>query len=135
MVSGKRTTLVLGVFVRILLLIIALGLGGFTSFPFHAFILDTLNFKNPSDFFGASWADWGLAWTLTSLFWSGIVFGALGKKIDYIFIAIIFLFSLLIFFYTKNVTLAIYLGLVGVAVLGNVLGYMLKVGRQTWFGR
>ena len=123
------------ILLRIFLLFVVIALGAFTALPTHTFVIDSLRFENPSDFFGSSWADWSLAWILASLFWGGIVFGVSGKKIDYFFTLLLSVIGFLGFVYTKNVMPLMYLGLVGVAVLGNVLGYMLKVGRQNWFGR
>lgn len=116
-------------------MVIVLGLGIFTAFPFHEFNQNFFGYQKPPGFFGFTLADWELAQVLAMIFWSSLIYGTLGKKIDYIFIAIISLFSILDFFYTDNVTPIMYLGLIGVAVLGNTLGYMLKVGRRNWFGK
>ena len=135
MVSEKRTWgIIWNVFKRLFLLFAIFAFALFLQDPFYYFLIHTLHYKEPSFFF-INLYFLGLGWTLSWTFWSGVVFGAFGKKIDYVFILIVFLLSILDFVYTENITPSIYLGLVGVAVLGNVLGYMLKVGRQNWFGR
>ena len=135
MVSGTRAIKIFGaLFLRILLLIGVLTVGLLTAVPFHEFNENVLGYSRPSGFFGFTLADWELAWLLSSVFWSGIVFGMLSKKIDYAFIIIIFLFVLWDYSYPPAVSTSMYTGLFGVALLGNVLGYMLKLARQRWMG-
>ena len=135
MVQNSLSKNIISIIFRISLFVGILFFAMFVLYPIHDFILGTLNYKNPSDFFGTSWAEWSLAWVLTCVLWGGIIFGTLGKKIDYIFFALILSLALWEFVFTDNVTLQMYLGLVGIAVLGNILGYMLKVGRQNYFGK
>ena len=135
MVSGKRTALAWSMLLRTLLLVIVLVLGIFTAFPFHEFNHNIFGYQKPPGFFGFTLADWEIASLLASVFWGGIIYGIIGRRVDYIFFVLIFLFTLWDYWYPPSVPPLMYLGLVGVAVLGNVLGYMLKVGRQNWFGR
>lgn len=135
MVQGALIKTVIDVVTRILILLVVLFLSAFTSDPAHDFILNIFHYQNPSGFFAASWAEWSIAWVLTSVFWSGIIFGAIGKKIDYIFNFVIILFALWEYIGAENVTPQMYLGLIGVALLGNALGYALKIGRKNWFGK
>ena len=117
---------------RFFLLILVFTVALFTSDPAHQFLTKYLQYQLPSGFFGLTLADWTLAWTLTSLFWGGVVFGALGKKVDFVFFFLIVLFALWEYTGTENVTSQMYLGLVVVAVVGNAIGYLLKLGRERW---
>ncbi len=120
---------------RILLLLLALTVSFFAAVPFEYFNDTILGFQKPVGFFGFTIADGILAWTLSFMFWSGVVFGTFGKRIDYTFIALVALFAFWIYSSTENVTSAMYLGLFGVALLGNAIGYMLKLARLRWVGR
>ncbi len=87
-----------------------------------------------------SWADWSLSWDMASIFWAGILYGTLGKKIDYIFITGLFILCSLDFFFTENMTPLVYSGLVGATVLGVVIGYIINIARKrlfptSWIGR
>jgi hypothetical protein len=96
-------------------------------------VLDVLNYEVPPGFFGFTLADWDIAWNLSSSLILGIIFGTLGKRIDYIFIIGMFLLFLLDFFFTENITLIMYLNLVGFTVGGNAIGFILKLLRQRFF--
>ena len=131
----------LGILLRILFLVLALGIGVF-FFPFtiHDFVVNTLGYQKPSGFFGYSFADWEIAWLLCSVLWAGIIFGTLGKKVDYIFFSVIFFFTLWDYSYPPAVPFKVYLGLMGGAAIGNVIGFGLKLARQrffkdSWIGR
>jgi len=81
----------------------------------------------------ASWADWDIAWFISSTLWAGIIFGTIGKKMDCIFIIGFFVLCSLDFLYTQNMTWLVYSGLVGAAVVGNAIGFILKLARQRFF--
>lgn len=127
---SKVLKISLAVTSRLLLLVIVVILSAYTSETAHQLITETFGYQNPSGFFVPSWADSILAWTLTMLFLGAIFFGALGRRIDYIFIGIIILFTIWSFVGTDNVTNQMYLGLIGVAVVGNAIGYALKLARH-----
>ncbi len=136
MVSGTLIKKRAGtIIIRILLSIVILVLGMLTALPFFEFIQNVFDYQSPSGFFGYAFTDWELAWVLAMIFWSGIIFGSIGKKTDYIFISVFLIFGFWGYLYTENVTPQMYLGLIGVALLGNTIGYMLKIGRRNWFGR
>jgi hypothetical protein len=127
----RSTVKILGTIVgRMSLLIIVLTIGYFTAQPFQQLNEELFNFINPPTFFMASWADGVLAWCLSSVLWGAIIFGTLGRKIDYIFLGVVFLFALWNYVYTQNVTPQMYLGLIGVAAIGIFLGFCLKLLRQ-----
>lgn len=65
--------------------------------------------------------------------WGSIVFGAIGKKTDYVIIAGIFLFGLWDYAGTDNVTTDMYLGLIAVTLAGNAIGLGLRLVRQYFF--
>ncbi len=99
------------------------------------------HYKTPIGFFDmASWADSILALCLGLNLLGGIILGVIGKKTDYVIISGIFLFGLWNYTGTGNVTLDMYLGLIGTLVLGNVIGFGLKLARRkffkdSWIGR
>lgn len=130
---GKR---VLEVILRIILIVVAFGIGAFFfSNTIHGFVLDTLKYQIPNGFFGFTFADWDVAWFISSSFWIGIIFGTIGKKIDYYVVFLFFILFSFDFFYTENMTSLVYSGLVGATILGNLIGYMLKIGRQNYFAK
>ncbi len=118
------------------MLALAIGIGLF-FFPLtiHDFVMGTLKYQIPSGFFGFTLTDWILSWEIATTFWLGVIFGTLGKKIDYILIAAFFVLSSLEFYSADNMTLLVYSGLVGAALLGNAIGFALKLLRHpkgTW---
>ena len=137
MVQGAQIVgVVQAILIRILLLALVFTAVYFTTDIFHNFNENTFHYINPPGFFSmASLAEWFLALDLALVFWTGVMFGAVGKKTDYILIATIFLYALWGYSGAANVTQQMYLGLIGVALLGNALGYMLKVGKERWLGR
>lgn len=132
MVQRTRVVnLTFGIFGRLLLLVVAFGVGlVFFQVQIHQFVVETLGYQNPPGFFDmASWAEWDISWNIATSFWIGIIFGTLGKKIDYIFIIALFLLFSLDSLYTGNMTWLVYSGLVGATILGNVIGLGLKLLR------
>lgn len=123
--------MILQIFFRIILLLIAIGFGVF-FFPFttHDFVVNILGYQKPPGFFGFTWADWEITWVLTSVFWSGVIFCFFGKKIDYFFLAFVVLFAIADYSYPPAVSPQMYLGLIGVALVGCAIGYGLKLLRQ-----
>ena len=135
MVSGTRAKLILGL-LRVTFCFGVIAIGAYTSGPFYQLNNDVFGYQNPPGFFSIpSLADWILAWVLAMIFWSGIFFGTIGKKIDYILISLFLIFGLWNYLYTDNVTSQMYLGFIGIALLGNALGYLLKLARLRWVGR
>ena len=135
MVQRSRTTsIILGIFLRIFLFVVAVFLGIYL-FPItiHDFVTNTLGYIRPSVFFGFTWADWDVGWMMALSLWIGVIFGTLGKRGDYIFIALFFFLASLDYFYTDNMTLLVYSGLVGATLLGNAIGFGLKLLRQKYF--
>ena len=136
MVQGTRVGLIIWAIVwRFLVFVSIVIISLFLQDPFYSFLINTLHYQEPAGFFGFSPYFFGLGWVLSWMFWSTIVYGTIGSKFDYLFVLFVFAFSLLNFFFTENVNTTTYLGLVGVALLGNALGYMLKVGKERWLGR
>lgn len=74
-----------------------------------------------------------LAWALSVVFWSSVIFSFLGKATDYVFVAMFLLFGVYVYINTEDVTPLMYLALLGVAVVGNLIGYALKVARMHFF--
>src|SRR3989344_7670928 len=126
MVQRSRTLkIILGMGARIVLLLAVFFIGLFTSTPAYNFIEGT-GYKPSDGFFGSSWGNWELAWVLASVFWGGIIFGTLGKRVDYIFFGLLFLFAVWEYSYPPIVSMQVYLGLVGVAVISFIIGFILK---------
>lgn len=135
MVQRSRDTIITrAVLLRVLLFVSILVIGFYEGRLFLSFLTDKLNYKEVcSGFcflegFGAGL----LALTLSYSFWFGVIFGAVGKKADYIVIGVFFILALVMFY---GLSFQIYLGLIGVALLGNAIGYILKIGRENWFGK
>lgn len=134
MVSRKRIISATKAFIlRFSLLIGVFVLSFFTGNFFHDFNENVFHYVNPSGFFAmASWAEWSLAFDLALVFWSGLIFSYLGKKSDYILIVCIILYAIWGYSHTDNVTPNMYLGLIGVTLLSNAIGYALKLARLKW---
>ncbi len=123
----------LAILSRILLLLAAVICGAFFfQITIHEFVVDTLKYQLPSGFFGFTFADWDISWFIASSFLAGIFFGTLGKKMDYVFIITFFGLSSLDFLYTENMTALIYSALVAATVIGNVIGFGLKLLKQKY---
>jgi hypothetical protein len=116
-------------------LLILSSIIGIFFFPIaiHDFLINILGYQRPTGFFGFTFADWDVAWILASCLWTGIILGGIGRKVDYIFIFLFFLLTSVEFFYTENMTLTVYLALVGVTVLGNLIGFAIKVLRKKYW--
>jgi hypothetical protein len=118
------------VILRIVLFIIIILGSAFICEPFYNFLTETLAYTRPSGFFGFTFADWELAWFLTFTLLGGIIFGALGKKIDYFFIAILIALDIWEWTGTENITPSIWMLLIAVIVGSNAIGFALKLLRQ-----
>ena len=97
--------------------------------------METLKYQLPSGFFGFTFADWSISWFISTSFLAGAIFGTLGKRIDYIFVITLFVLASLDFFYTENMTPLVYSGLVGATLIGNVIGFILKLLRAKYFAK
>lgn len=131
MVSNKRAKIIL-IFIRPILFAFTIVLAASSSRPLRDSIEQIFGYQNPPGFFIPSLADWGLAFAIAILFWGSILFGGIGRKTDYFIAAVFFIFSLWTFVYTDNVTPLMYIGLVGMALLANAIGYALKLFRLKW---
>jgi hypothetical protein len=137
MVQSTLVKSILGVIVRVFLLAGILIFGFLLSNPFYFFLVKTLGYhESCGGFFElCGFETEALSLVISYIFWVTFVFGILGKKMDYIFSTILFLLAFLLFTQEKNITPQMYIGLIGVALLGNALGYILKIGRENWFGK
>jgi hypothetical protein len=134
--KSRALNIALAVLLRILLIVVASIIGLF-FFPItiHDFVINTLGYIVPSGFFGFTFADWDVAWIISSALWVGILLGTLGKRIDYAFILLFFITSSFEYLYTENMTLLVYSGLVGATIIGNIIGFGLKLLRQKYWAK
>jgi hypothetical protein len=119
------------VLVRVVLFVMVLVVGFYLGTPFESFLTNTLGYKEScTGFFCLNGIETGiLALTLSYSLWMGIIFGAAGKKADYILIGIYFFLVALLFSQESGVTWQMYLGLLGVTAVGNLFGYAIKMAR------
>ena len=129
MVQKPRTTIITGFLIRLLALVVTLLLGVTTADYFEFFNRVTLNF-HPSEPLGA-YGGIINALVLSWVFWSSIAFGGLGKRSDYFLVGVFFLSALVIYYGDTNAQM--YFGLVGTAILGSGIGYVLKLLRLRFF--
>lgn len=129
MVQGRIRLIIAQIGLRIALLIAAFYIGAITSSYALSFMEDSLGYYRPSGFFGFTLEHLFAPWIFASIFWVSTLLGSLGKKVDYLTIGVITLLALLSFY---GFSLEIYVGLLGIAALGNALGYALKLARQRW---
>ncbi len=120
--------------IRILLFIVVIVLSYFSSNITSQFVTD-LGYQNPSGFFGFSLTSMFLALWLSLVFWSGVVFGAWGRKVDYIIITAITLFALWDYLSAENLTQELKQTFVISVIAGNLIGYILKLGRERFLAR
>lgn len=128
--KSSSVSIILQILLRVILFIIVLGLSLFTPFQVHDLIVNNLGYVKPSGFFGFTLADWEIAHILFATFLVGITFGTLGKKIDYAMILILFCLASFDYYSVENMTSRVYSGLLGAALLGNLIGFLLKLARQ-----
>lgn len=115
---------------RIVLFFVIVITSALISDPVHNFILNVLQYKTPSGFFGFTLADWDLALFITSTFFIGVIFGGLGRKIDYIFIALLIILDIWEWTGTENITLNLWVTLIVTIIVSNAIGFGLKLLRQ-----
>lgn len=118
-------------FWRLTFIIIAIVISIF-FFPitFQSLLTETLGYQTPSGFFGFTFTESILSLVMVSMLWISIILGSIGKKIDYIIIFILFILSSLEYFSAENMTPLVYSGLVVATILGNVIGFGLKILRK-----
>jgi hypothetical protein len=119
----------LEILLRVFLFFIVLIVGYYSAILSLNFLVNNLGYKETcSGFFCLP----GIAIALTSFavsysFWLGVIFGTLGKKFDYFLIAIFVAAASLTLY---NFEFSLTLGLVVVATLGSLFGFVLKLLRQ-----
>ena len=96
------------------------------------FMENILGYQRSSGFFGFSIEHLVLSFIMALILWVSTFFGALGTKVDYWVIGGFLILAFIIF---QGSSINMYLGLIGVALLGNFLGYLLKLARERWFDK
>ena len=132
---SKVEKIIWGTLIRIFLFVGIFIIGFVSQYFFNSFIINTLGYYEPTGFFGFTLHISEPGWMFSSVFWGAIMYGIIGKRIDYIFITVVFLLTLLDFYQSENITPLMYLGLIGVLVVGNIIGYTLKQLRITFLSR
>lgn len=103
------------------------------SSDFFLYILvKYLGYINPNDYFSFL-LDALVSVSIGSVFLGSIVFGSLGKKFDYFLISLIFIAASIAFFYSEKSTSSMFVGLAIAALLGNTIGFGLKLLRKKYF--
>ena len=133
MVQRSRTiTIALDVVFRLLGLVPILIISSFIYLPFYDLIKNYLRYSEPGTIF-ISFGGLGthlMAIEMAFVFLLGMIFGAIGKKVDYIFIATFFALISLHSFAAANVTVIVYLSFIFITVFGISVGFGLKLVRQ-----
>lgn len=125
------------VLLRVFLFVVILVVGFYGSLPFYDFLTNDLGYKETCSGFCA-FEGFGigiLALILSYSFWVGIVFGALGKKADYIFIGSVFLLILYLFAQETEKKWELLISFIILAVISNAIGFVLKILRQKFLVR
>lgn len=107
-----------------------IALAAYSAHFFLDILENYLGYKTPSGFFGFTFADAFVALDLGLLFWGSLIFGILGKKIDYLIVFLLLLSALWEYFGTETITTNMYIGLVIALLVGSVIGFVLKLARQ-----
>lgn len=115
---------------RFFLLLSALIISIWLADPFEIFLKTTLDYKGSGGFFGFDISSAILAVIMSWLFLGSILLSYLGRKADYVLSGILFLFSLFLFSRSGEISQQIYMSLIPLSLLGNAIGYGLKLLRQ-----
>lgn len=130
MVQKQRISLIVWyIFLRIFLFVGVVLISVYTS-EYSLGLLDKLGYQTPNVIWGGNLVDASIELGFVMAFWSGIILGILGRKIDYILIILFLLFGFWDFYTTETVTTNMYIGLISAAILGNAIGFGLKLLRQ-----
>jgi hypothetical protein len=128
--KSRAAVIVWGILLRIILLCVVIALAAYSAHFFLDILENYLGYKTPSGFFGFTFADAFVALDLGLLFWGSLIFGILGKKIDYLIVFLLLLSALWEYFGTETITTNMYIGLVIALLVGSVIGFVLKLARQ-----
>jgi len=118
------------ILLRIVLFCMMVYLAAYESVFALNILWNYLGYVTPEGFFGFTFTDDFVSVELPLVLFGSIFFGVLGKKIDYILIFLILLQALWEYNSTSTVTYGMFWGLVGAAIIGNVIGLILKLLRQ-----
>jgi hypothetical protein len=131
MVQKSRTgSIIWKVSLRLLALFISFFIAIWGSSTAIVILKNYLGYVTPEGFFGFTLTDDFVSLDLMLVFLSGIFLGTLGKKADYFIFIVIFLQALWEYNGTSTITDAMFFGLFGAALIGNAIGFGLKLLRQ-----
>ncbi len=131
MVQKSRTsTIVLGIFLRVFIILAVVVFSYYSSNISLEILRDYFGYRTPLVDWGDILVDASIAISFGMTFWAALLFGVIGKKIDYIFIMLFLLFGFLNFYFTETVTFQMYIGLITGLVFGSLIGFVLKLLRQ-----
>lgn len=132
MVQRTRTwqQIALLVILRIVLICLTVYVAAYTLPIALEILRSDLGYQNPNTFWGGNITDDFESLALTLPFWSGIIFGALGRKVDYIIIGLFLALGIWEYTGTETTTAQMYLGLAAATVIGNLVGFTFKLLRQ-----
>lgn len=131
MVQNSRTTITIWAsFLRIILFIAVIAVGFFPPLQLYTFINQDLGYVSSGGFFGFDFSNWEVTWVMYWTLLSGIVFGTLGKKIDYFIILFFIFFAIYDYSTPIPVNQNLYLALTITIVVSNAIGFGFKLLRQ-----
>jgi hypothetical protein len=131
MVQNSRAWIIVWkVLIRVIFFCGAVWLAAYTSGFALDILENNLGYKTPDVIWGGNLVDGFVGLGLSLVFLGSIIFGILGKKVDYFIIFCFIALGFWDFWSTSTVTLNMYLGLIGAAILGNAIGFGLKLLRQ-----
>ena len=135
MVQKSRTPSIISIFgvalLRVALLCVTVFVAAYTSPTALEILKNYLGYQAPSGFFwGTSLSDDFVSIVFTLSFWSGIIFGTLGKWWDYLLISLFVALAVWEFTGLATITVPMLIGLAISIILGNAIGFALKLLRQ-----
>jgi hypothetical protein len=131
MVQNSRAWLIVWkIFLRIVVLILVAFIANFESPLALEILKNNLGYITPEGFFGFNLTDDFVSFELALVFVSGVFLGLLGKVADYILIIFFILFAAYDYFSVTSLTNLMTFGFVGAVLLGNAIGFGLKLLRQ-----
>ena len=116
-------------FIRVVLLIVVVVITWLTSIFFWEIIKNYLGYQTPEVFFSFV-TDLVVIFGFGLIFWGSIMFGALGRRWDYLIIIVLTGWGFYSYTFIEEGTARMFLGLIGAAIIGNAIGFALKLLRQ-----
>ncbi len=125
---------ILAIFLRVVALCITVYIASISNLVFLDILEKHLGYESPAgSFWGGDLTDNFVSLYLALIFFGSIIFGTLGKWWDFAFIILFISLGIWEYQGISTTTSSMFVGLAVAALLGNVIGFGLKLLRQKHF--